>query len=440
MSHIYISYHPDDVDRLFEVHEALRKANIADAFQTHETNTPGVSDTSRNEIIGASCVLVLISEASQNAKAIKQEVSFALERSIPIFCAVIDSGKLTPTWAKLLTNSVQMDISQPSPDALTALVAQIRRIYESKCPVVSVMNLKGGVGKTTVSSQIFGYLQHHRKNRILLLDFDPQFNLTQFFLSRDESDERIEQDKSVLSLFEPGLLTSSVHPSPALDWTKFNDAIFSTPVIEDIARPLIPIDAYKGRLDLICGQFELTKFAFLDDANSLELAQSNLQQCIDRYRKDYDLIVVDTNPSASFLTRVTLEITDHILAPILPNEYSLRGLKLLDMILTRFTTDETRPDVSVLFNGVPKSQQNQFETDARDGIYDADVGFSLSKALLSNALYHTAYLDLKSGNALNNPVERLAVNGARGPFAADLKRRLGEIANEFADRLPDSGA
>lgn len=438
MSHVYISYHPNDVDRLFEVHEALRKVNVADAFQAYDTSQPKFTDQSKAEMSEACCVILLVSETSQTSKPIRQEIDFALERHIPVFSVKIDAKNLNPNWGKMLADSVQYDLSKSSDNALTDLISEVRQIYEARCPVVSVMNLKGGVGKTTITSQIFGYLQHQRKNRVLLIDFDPQFNLTQFFLSRDEADERIENDQSVLSLFEPGLLTSSVHPSPALDWTKFNDAIFSTPEIGEIARPLIPHENYKGRFELICGQFELTKFAFLDSAESLELARSNLQQCIDRYRKDFDLIVIDTNPSASFLTRVTLDVTDHILAPVLPNEYSLRGLRLLDMILRRFSTDETRPDVSVLFNGVPKSQQNQFERDARDGIYDKEVGFDLTETLLSNALYHTAYLDLKSGQALRNPVDRLAVNSARGPFASDLKRRLGEIATEFFNRLPNT--
>lgn len=437
MSHIYISYHPQDVDRLFVVHEALRKQNVADEFLTYTGDQPQFTETNRQAISKASAVVCLVSAASLNSQTLLAEAQFAAEVGVPIFTAILDPLKLTSNWAALFRRSKDYHLSHETMPDLSALIHDLRSVYETECPVVSVMNLKGGVGKTTVSSQVFGALQAERRNRVLLIDFDPQFNLTQFFLSRDESDRRTAGDQSVLSLFEPGLLTSTVHPSPALDWAHFNDAIFTVPKIEDVVRPLISPDRFEGALDLICGQFELTKFAFLDNADALTLAEQNLRRCIDRYRRDYDLIVIDTNPSASFLTRVTLEVTDQILAPILPNEYALRGLRLLDMILRRFSPGDARPDVSVIFNGVPKSQQNRFEEDARDAVYDREVGFNLSKALLTNTLYQSSFLGLKTPPDGVDPASRLAVRSARGAFSADLKRRLSEIAMELESRLSE---
>lgn len=437
MSHIYISYHPQDVDRLFSFHEALRKQNIADEFLTYEGDQPQFTDTNRQQISRACAVVCLVTHASLESETLKKEVAFAREMSLPVYCAVLEPLKMPPAWASIFREASEFYLIDGEDRALAQLLERLRTLYETRCPVVAVMNLKGGVGKTTISSQVFGTLQHEKRNKILFLDFDPQFNLTQFFLTREESDQRISKDQSVLSLFEPGLLTSNVHPSPALDWTSFNLSIFTPPRIGDIARSLIPANEYTGSLDLICGQFELTKFAFLENSEALQLAESNLKQCIDRYRRHYDLIVIDTNPSASFMTRATLGVTDHILAPILSNEYSLRGLRLLDMILNRFAPENNRPDLSVIFNGVPKSQQNRFETDARDGLYDREVGFALSKSILSSALYQSSYLELKSAADPDAPLSRLAIRSAKGPFASDLKGRLSEIVHEFTGRLPN---
>ena len=435
MSHLYISFDPADVDTLFELHEVLRKANIADAFRSATEDTPLPKIDDMEKLAEASAVAMLASSASLKSKAVRLEIELAHKLGKPLLIAFLDNEKPKAKWSGLLADAEEFDFLANKQAAMAAFATSARKIYEQKCPVVSVMNLKGGVGKTTITSQVFGFLQKERKNRILLIDFDPQFNLSQFFLSRDETDTRIDKDQSVLALFEPSLITSSVHSSPALDWTKFNDGIFTPPKPEQIVRPLIPRDQLSGALDLIPGQFELTKYAFLDDPDFLQTAENNLKQTIDLYRKDYDLIVIDTNPSASFLTRVTLGVTDHILAPVLPNQFSLRGLRLLEMILQRFCTGETRPGVSVLFNGVPKSQQNEFEADARDGAFDAEVAFKLSDCLLSNALYQTAYLDLKSGHATENPLERLAAYSARGPFAADLRRRLGMISTEILETV-----
>ena len=435
MSHIYLSYHPEDVDHLLEIHEAFRAANIADAIVTYEGPKPGFADKQKELISTSGGVVFLISENTLSANWLKEEIDFALSRRLPFYVALLSDMMLPAWWVKRIEDIDHYHLFSSEGYALQKLVKDVRAAYETRCPVVSVMNLKGGVGKTTISSQVFGFLQKDSKARILLVDFDPQFNLTQFFLPRQETDVLIEEDRSVLSLFEPGLLTSSVHKSPALDWTRFNDGIFTPPHRDDIIRPLIPRENYAGALDLICGQFELTKYAFLDDASALQLAESNLKRSIDKYRKDYDLIVVDTNPSASFLTQVTLGITDHILAPILPNEFSLRGLRLLDMILNRFCPGDARPEVSVIFNGVPKSQQHRFETDVRDGIYNSEVGYELSESVLTHALYQSAFLDVKAHPIEDNPTGRLAAYNARGPFGSDLKRRLGEISNELTDRI-----
>lgn len=437
MSHVFISSDAADVDTLFFVHEAFRRLNVSDVFRgpDEDDKDPLFSLT---PVMEASAVLILFSKAAMKSKRVRTEVELALELNKPVFCLRLDNTRTTGWWAKALDAIETRDTTQNLEDTVEACTTEIRSIYEKRCPVVSVMNLKGGVGKTTVTAQVFGHMQKERKTRILLIDFDPQFNLSQFFLTRDETDARVEADRSVLAMFEPNQLTSSVHASPALDWTRFNDGIFHPPARTDLVASLIPPSSLSGALDLVCGQFELTKYAFLEDRASLDLAANNLKQTLDGFRKDYDLIVIDTNPSASFLTQVTLDVTDHVLAPVLANEFSLRGLRLLDMILKRFTKDDHRPDVHVLFNGVPKSQQNAFERDARDGLFDAGVGFELSTALLSETLYQSAYLDLKATAPDEDPTSRLATNSARGPFALDLRRRLSAVSLEVFERLRSS--
>src|SRR5258706_11333857 len=53
--------------------------------------------------------------------------------------------------------------------------------------VVTVMNMKGGVGKTTVAMHLAGITARYSlgaeaRRKILLIDYDPQFNLSQAFL------------------------------------------------------------------------------------------------------------------------------------------------------------------------------------------------------------------------------------------------------------------
>jgi chromosome partitioning protein len=63
-----------------------------------------------------------------------------------------------------------------------------------------------------------------------------------------------------------------------------------------------------------------------------QIKQHFLRQ-VDFYRSEYDLIVFDTNPNATFLTRCALEAADRVLAPMHTDIYSLRGVKLLNQVI-----------------------------------------------------------------------------------------------------------
>jgi cellulose biosynthesis protein BcsQ len=66
----------------------------------------------------------------------------------------------------------------------------ISRGIFSMVPVVAFMNLKGGVGKTTLAGNTIRSLADIEKLKILLIDLDSQCNLTQMFCSAEEIDRR----------------------------------------------------------------------------------------------------------------------------------------------------------------------------------------------------------------------------------------------------------
>jgi cellulose biosynthesis protein BcsQ len=66
------------------------------------------------------------------------------------------------------------------------------------------------------------------------------------------------------------------------------------------------------------------------DRDALAAIKQHFLRSIDHYRSEYDLIVFDTNPNATFLTRCALEAADRVIAPMHADIYSLRGVRLLD--------------------------------------------------------------------------------------------------------------
>ncbi|MEP6664250.1 MAG: ParA family protein, partial [Verrucomicrobiota bacterium] len=63
-------------------------------------------------------------------------------------------------------------------------------------PVVAVLNMKGGVGKTTISANVFRELYRRigKEKKTLLIDFDAQFNLTQSVIT-EKGYEPLKKDK-----------------------------------------------------------------------------------------------------------------------------------------------------------------------------------------------------------------------------------------------------
>lgn len=73
--------------------------------------------------------------------------------------------------------------------------------------MVAVLNMKGGVGKTTISAHVMRVLYHRLKIKTLLVDLDPQFNLSQALISRATYDGLKDSNRTI----------SSVHGTAAID-------------------------------------------------------------------------------------------------------------------------------------------------------------------------------------------------------------------------------
>lgn len=426
MSHVYISHSAKDFDALLELHEALRAAAIPDWYVA---DNAGSRDMANQAIDDAFAMIVLVSAASVRSKAVRQDVERAKARGLKLIPYQIDKARLNGFFKHEVLPHLRL--SSTTPDGLKQLVNETRQAYKRKCPVLAVMNLKGGVGKTTVSSQVFGAWQGALGGRILLIDLDPQYNLTQTFFEMDVADASAAADKSVISLFEKSRIHARDAISPAESWlTLSTDPIAPVPK-EKLIHELMGEGSPGGRLDLISGQFEISKYAFATDAVSLARIKEHFLQSIERYRSDYDLIVFDTNPNATFLTRCALEAADRVLAPMHADIYSLRGVRLLNQVIREQIAPEHRPELSVMFNTVGRSEQSTFEADARNGTYNSKAGFDLAAALMRAALPRSAHLQVKAPREGEPAWKQLVIHSGRGGGLKPIRESLKTIALEL---------
>ena len=115
-----------------------------------------------------------------------------------------------------------------------------------KC--ISVLNMKGGVGKTTISAHVMRVLYHQCAKKTLLIDLDPQFNLTQCLITRSEYDKLKAKNHTIFTAMEP--------PSQ-VGLFDVATTIHAPPKASTLANRLRQFQSGDAFLDLLPGNFEL---------------------------------------------------------------------------------------------------------------------------------------------------------------------------------------
>ena len=277
-------------------------------------------------------------------------------------------------------------------------------------PILSILNMKGGVGKTTVSAHVMRVLYNHMSKRVLLIDLDAQFNLTQSIMTQENYD-KLDERNTVQSCFEP---------LPSNDFFQVKHSDQPPPKATDICHPLRYYRKPKyARLDLIPGSFELMKYSMIDDPAQLRHASGYLKRFISQARKEYDLIVLDCNPSSSFVTKCALENSTHVLSPVKLDKFSILGVGMVGQLFEHLKLD---PVHIILINGVTRyGGISEIEMELR-----AHPTFGAK--VLINSLVQSKHLSA-------DPSYTGFATDKGGPYSIVLRNEIREIAQEISNHL-----
>ncbi|KAA9166716.1 AAA family ATPase [Amycolatopsis acidicola] len=192
--------------------------------------------------------------------------------------------------------------------------------------IVAVMNYKGGVGKTTLTANL-GAVAASRGLRVLLIDLDPQTNLTFSFFSIDDWHQSLKDNRTIRQWYDaeiPGRDTSLA--DLVVTPERVNKALDNT------AGQLDLISSHLGLIDI-----DLELAARLGGTTTLDGSKRkflDLHGCLrqaleDAHFAEYDLVLIDCAPNFGLVTKTAIVASQQILVPAKADYLSTLGLDYL---------------------------------------------------------------------------------------------------------------
>lgn len=209
---------------------------------------------------------------------------------------------------------------------------------------ISILNLKGGVGKTTTAINLAKGLANKGK-KVLLIDTDMQANATSIFLDKERA------NNNYLSFAE-----------------LLND--------ETLVNPKQYIYSIKPNLDMIGSKLSVAE-AELKIRNSFNRNSSNIiNKLIKKINNDYDYCIIDCSPTINLITLNIVIASDEIIIPIKIDKFALEGYQTTLNNIEKIIQDyELNTKLSILFtmvnrNNIDKNiiqsiKENSFNTTIR---------------------------------------------------------------------------
>jgi chromosome partitioning protein len=178
--------------------------------------------------------------------------------------------------------------------------------------VISFMNMKGGVGKTTLCVNLADCLARHFDKKVLLIDLDPQFNATQYLINQKTYiDEIYKKELTINKIFmegqvKPSLLNGVIHEEKP-DTSNLEYMIYEN-------------------LYIVPGDLTLVNL----EKNSSSTKEHKLKKYIqsNKLNEKYDFIFIDCPPTQSIYTLAAFYASDYYIMPVKPDFLSTLGINL----------------------------------------------------------------------------------------------------------------
>ncbi|MEZ5996242.1 MAG: AAA family ATPase [Hyphomonadaceae bacterium] len=374
------------------------------------------------QTISEAGVFVLVASAAAEQSALMQRATAAaLNNGRAVIVAAAGPLEHDAWIANTLDPAGFVDMQASAEAEALARIAELARAAAGRGSVIAMLNIKGGVGKTVLAANLFAAAHLADKRAISFIDLDPQHNLTQYFLSPGERGRIRDRNHTLY-----GVLNA-----------RGENAIPR----QDLGGIVIPLNRAKRgkhpRFELVAGDERLFEFT-LDTRSEKDKAEAfqRFRALVAALRARSDAVIIDSNPCATFLTKLAITSADHIVAPVRPEKYSLTGLNMLEQVVREVRGRPLRPEeFSVLLNGV-NDRTRSSETGNADALTRAEIQNApfFGTALIADEVPYSAVLrSAPSDRFAANPINVTAMMRVGGrPAKEALTRAAAAILRRAA--------
>ncbi len=213
--------------------------------------------------------------------------------------------------------------------------------------VISTVNMKGGVGKTTLTVNLATCLARYHSKRVLVVDLDSQISATLSMMPPQEF-ARVRRNRRTLSYLldkeispnvrrkfgTPDLVCSQVCQVSGLELLPGDIELYDEYLVSKMLHEEASCDGAEIDFNAAWNQFE----------------DNLMRHILAPVLADYDFILLDCAPGYNLLTRSGLAASDLYILPARPEPLSLVGIQLLEQRIAKLK--KTRAQVRLELAGI----------------------------------------------------------------------------------------
>lgn len=277
--------------------------------------------------------------------------------------------------------------------------------------VISLINMKGGVGKTTLTINLAHYLSVRDGVKVLIIDIDPQFNSTQCLFGAHEYIKYLEDGKdTIITIFDDAVKSklSTVTGSKKANVKELKD---------------IEPYQYTKNLHILPGSLELYKFDMASGSGRENRLKQYLRDINTKY--NYDIVLIDTPPTPSVWMTSALIASDFYLIPVKPEPISFVGIDLLENVIEQ---KREAYDLNIKCIGLIITMVERADSLLLKNI----LAYVQGKPKWESLIYKKSLP--KRAEIAKNQLQKSFILDSKDP---SIKTALANIVNELKSRLED---